>query len=212
LQVAGLPVQGRSGGGLFSTSGQLIGVCNAADPADQEGLFAAASTIHAQLDQAGLASVYQRGPEAATGNAAMADLRAAAGGIANAATKSAAIASASAALQQLSPNERAALSELRQKSQGAEVICIVRSLSDPKAKSEIIVLDKASAAFLNLLADERQIQDGRQLTSLEVPRPAAPAESKLPNQKSGGRGARPANVPPGAAGTQNWQPNWRPNP
>ena len=37
LQVAGQPVQGRSGGGLFDAQGRLIGVCNAADPEDNEG-------------------------------------------------------------------------------------------------------------------------------------------------------------------------------
>ncbi len=41
VQVAGQPVQGRSGGGLFDAQGQVVGVCNAADPADNEGLFAA---------------------------------------------------------------------------------------------------------------------------------------------------------------------------
>ena len=59
VQVAGLPVQGRSGGGLFTAEGQVIGVCNAADPADNEGLYAALSSIHAQLDKAGLSAVYE---------------------------------------------------------------------------------------------------------------------------------------------------------
>jgi len=59
LQVAGQPVQGRSGGGLFAIDGTLIGVCNAADPADNEGLFAALPSIHDQLDDAGLSFVYR---------------------------------------------------------------------------------------------------------------------------------------------------------
>ena len=59
VQVAGQPVQGRSGGGLFAIDGTLIGVCNAADPADNEGLFAALPTIHEQLDESGLAFVYR---------------------------------------------------------------------------------------------------------------------------------------------------------
>jgi hypothetical protein len=59
LQVAGQPVQGRSGGGLFAIDGTLIGVCNAADPADNEGLFAALPTIHEQLEEAGLPFVYR---------------------------------------------------------------------------------------------------------------------------------------------------------
>ncbi len=240
LQVAGQPVQGRSGGGLFSSGGFLIGVCNAADPADNEGLFAAASTIQAQMDQAGLASVYQRRPDNTSGGVAVAastprdlgaplpassagplmpaqmpvaDLRAAAGGIAGgmagASSPAVALANATAALQQLSSTERATLSELRQKAQGAEVICIVRSLSDPKAKSEIIVLDRASAAFLNLLTDERQSQDARHLTSLEVPRVVA---SNLANKKVPSGSPRPTGGQSATAGSQTWQPNWRANP
>ncbi len=59
VQVAGQPVQGRSGGGLFTIDGTLIGVCNAADPADNEGLFAALPAIHEQLEEAELAFVYR---------------------------------------------------------------------------------------------------------------------------------------------------------
>jgi hypothetical protein len=59
VQVAGQPVQGRSGGGLFGIDGTLLGVCNAADPTDNEGLFAALPAIHEQLDEAGLAFVYR---------------------------------------------------------------------------------------------------------------------------------------------------------
>ncbi|MFM7244131.1 MAG: serine protease, partial [Planctomycetaceae bacterium] len=59
LQVAGQPVQGRSGGGLFAVDGTLIGVCNAADPADNEGLFAALPSIHDQLEESGLSFVFR---------------------------------------------------------------------------------------------------------------------------------------------------------
>ncbi|MBL9092006.1 MAG: trypsin-like peptidase domain-containing protein [Planctomycetaceae bacterium] len=55
LQVAGQPVQGRSGGGLFSADGHVIGVCNAADPEDDEGLYAALAAVHAEIHQFGLA-------------------------------------------------------------------------------------------------------------------------------------------------------------
>lgn len=206
IEVAGQPVQGRSGGGLFSTTGYLIGVCNAADPADNEGLYAAASVIHAQLDQAGLASVYQR--SAGAGGTALAATMPASSGPSMpaqmpatdlhgaAAAAGTRLAKAADTLRQLSPQERATLSELRQKSQGAEVICIVRSVNDPKAKSEIIVLDRASAAFLDLLAAERNTQDARHLTSLEVPRQPnpSPAASKKPANSASG---------------SNWQPNWR---
>jgi thiol-disulfide isomerase/thioredoxin len=163
VQVAGQPVQGRSGGGLFDAQGYVVGVCNAADPADNEGLFAAASTVQDQLDEMGLAIVYQSGaaasPQSLAGALTSGDSRAAVeppvGG---------------QALEQLSPSERSALAAIGSRSQGAEVICIVRSLADPQAKTEIVVLDKASQAFLERLAVEQSHQGARHLTSLDVPR------------------------------------------
>jgi len=65
VQVAGQPVQGRSGGGLFSLEGTLIGVCNAADPADNEGLFAALPAIHGSSTNRGWPSSIEHIPAAA---------------------------------------------------------------------------------------------------------------------------------------------------
>ena len=47
--IFGRPVNGRSGGGLFTESGQLIGVCNAAAVEVDEGIYSALDTIHWQL-------------------------------------------------------------------------------------------------------------------------------------------------------------------
>ena len=58
VEVAGQPVDGRSGGGLFSADGYLVGICNAADPADDEGIYAALSTVHQQLDLIGQRRIY----------------------------------------------------------------------------------------------------------------------------------------------------------
>ncbi len=73
LQVAGQPVQGRSGGGLFTRDGLLIGVCNAADPQDREGFFAALGSIHAMLDAHNLAFVYQAAESAVVAQGGSAD-------------------------------------------------------------------------------------------------------------------------------------------
>ncbi|HEY2760984.1 MAG TPA: thioredoxin domain-containing protein, partial [Pirellulales bacterium] len=51
LQVAFQPVQGRSGGGLFTPEGFVIGVCYAADPEAHEGLFAALAALCNELDR-----------------------------------------------------------------------------------------------------------------------------------------------------------------
>ena len=46
IEVSAVPVQGRSGGGVFSQDGKLLGVCSAADIEDQEGLFTSLEAIH----------------------------------------------------------------------------------------------------------------------------------------------------------------------
>jgi thiol-disulfide isomerase/thioredoxin len=66
IEIAGAPVLGRSGGGLFDTHGRLIGVCNAADEEDDEGIYAAAGVIQAQLKRLGMESLL----EAPSGSAA----------------------------------------------------------------------------------------------------------------------------------------------
>lgn len=58
--ASGAPVEGRSGGGLFLADGTLIGICNAADHHDNEGLYAALPTIHWQLDMIGQSAIYQK--------------------------------------------------------------------------------------------------------------------------------------------------------
>jgi len=60
LQVAGQSVEGRSGGGIFSAEGLVVGVCNAAEPKDNESFCAALAAVHQQLDEAGLAFVYDK--------------------------------------------------------------------------------------------------------------------------------------------------------
>jgi hypothetical protein len=172
LQVAGQPVQGRSGGGLFDAQGRVIGVCNAADPEDNEGLFAAQESIYKELDRAGLSFVYH-------GSAPVSTVAARDPSVPPTMPTQMPLVSVPplprplAVRDQLTAEEIATLAELREKARGAEVICIVRPLADPHAKSEIIVLDKASPAFLRQLAEERNDQPAARLTSLDVPTASA---------------------------------------
>lgn len=194
FQIAGQPVQGRSGGGVVSADGYVIGVCNAADPEDNEGLYAALASIYKELDRAKLSFVYQPAAAAAP------DVVLASATLPSAAQPSSAEPAVSLAAAErdlpampakmpavagpdapatpsgkapagLTTDEAATLAEIRQKARGAEVICIVRPLSDPHARSEIIVLDKASPEFLQKLADEhrQEVEASRRLTSLDVP-------------------------------------------
>jgi thiol-disulfide isomerase/thioredoxin len=205
LQVAGQPTEGRSGGGLFTADGLVIGVCNARDPQDQEGFFAALETICAQLDDARMSFAYQS-PKGFEGPSGTAPLMAATNtppaaqqmpqtvspvSIPNVLPENTGqpMAAAGTSPAGLSPSEQAAMEEIRARlKEDAEVICVIRSRRNPQAKSEVIMLDKASPAVLQQIAAEAQALQGRQPTSLEVPQPKQPAlewpSNPNPNSKS----------------------------
>ncbi len=190
IQVAGQPVEGRSGGGLFSSDGYLIGVCNAAVPNDNngpyngvgpndgEGLFAAPATIRAELDSAKLSFIYRSPavtPTGATGRGAESRpmaLAAAPPPMPERMPGTERLPPLAATPNRMSPQEQAALDEIRRNlKDGAEVICVIRPRNNPTAKSQVIMLDRASPEFLERLAAERRLQDGCRETSLETPRP-----------------------------------------
>jgi thiol-disulfide isomerase/thioredoxin len=179
IEVAGQPAEGRSGGGLFSSEGYVLGVCNAADPSDREGLFAALGSIYAELDQDQFAFVYKSPSENPVGRPEGASLAAAGpvpppampapvSGLPELASVQAPAVGPSASLP---PQEQAAMEEIRHRlKEGAEIVCIVRPRGNPDAKSEVIMLDRASPELLKQLVSEARRQDRPYPTSLEVPR------------------------------------------
>jgi len=177
VQVAGQPVQGRSGGGLFGTDGTLIGVCNAADPTDNEGLFAALPSIHEQLDESGLSFVYRSSyPSNAVAALAAADLPAMPAQMPPVSFDRRDRADAlptgsneSSAAGALSAGEQALVEQIRQHGGKAEVICIVRPHGAPQDSSEVYVLQGSSRAFVDQLS---QTHGGR---ALPAPLPAGEA-------------------------------------
>ena len=60
--IFGRPVNGRSGGGLFNSKGQLIGVCNAAAVEVDEGIYTALETVHWQLAKTNLDRLFKEIP------------------------------------------------------------------------------------------------------------------------------------------------------
>jgi len=167
VQVAGQPVPGRSGGGLFDLNGSLIGVCNAADPADQEGLYAALQAVHEQLDDAGLSFVYRTtypsgGPTPLADTApAMPESmpsvafdrrdRTAAVPTASVADAAPAGGASAGTGRTLLPGELALLEQVRQHRGQAEVICIVRPHGG-EGSSEVFVLSAAGEDFVDHLS------------------------------------------------------------
>ncbi len=64
IEIVGAPVVGRSGGGLFDMQGRLIGVCNAANAEDDEGIYASAEVVFAQIERLGLSELFDEGQPA----------------------------------------------------------------------------------------------------------------------------------------------------
>jgi len=145
IEVDDEPVNGRSGGGLFTADGLLIGICNLADPADHEGIYASLPSIHWELDRIGQRRVYAGNPNlgesSSTRNAA---------DIADARGRPAASGSPVGFGETAVPADRIG---------DTEVICILRSRTDPRGGERLLILDRPSQELLDRLARESRSND-----------------------------------------------------
>lgn len=177
VQVSGAPVGGRSGGGLFSNEGYLIGVCNTGG---NDGLFVPTNIIRHVLDSNGLDYVYKNPSLAASMQHDIAQHDLSQHDLSQHAPALAALTpltplesveippTAAPALPApmfaaehnvsmshnipMSKEEQATLEEIkRRKQDGDEVILIVRSRRNPEVRSEIFVLSGQSDTFLDAL-------------------------------------------------------------
>jgi hypothetical protein len=144
IEVAGQPVDGRSGGGLFSASGELIGVCNAADQSDNEGIFASLPAIHWELDRIGQRRIYSPQDKELAQQTATPE-------------RTPLPASAPATAISPEPPRPAVAIQPAAPAAGSddtEVICIVRSRANPQGSEKLFVLDRPSRELLDRLASE----------------------------------------------------------
>lgn len=178
IEVGGMPVEGRSGGGLFTQEGQLIGVCSGADSHYREGFFAGLQSVHNLLDRCHLTHLYDAGSsgenqnptssielaDAGDGEPSVADAAdetslgsaaprkpAALQSKANAPARarSAAIADAAAS----SGDERSIREALEQAGE-AEIVCIIRPINQPGAGTRVVIMNRASRRFVEYISDE----------------------------------------------------------
>ncbi|MDA7904198.1 trypsin-like peptidase domain-containing protein [bacterium] len=59
FDILGSPAQGRSGGGLFTKTGSLIGVCNARICDADEGIYTGLDSVYWVIDRAGLTDLFE---------------------------------------------------------------------------------------------------------------------------------------------------------
>lgn len=197
--IYGRPVDGRSGGGLFTDDGRIIGVCNAAVVDIDEGIYTALDTIHWQLAKVQLDHLFD--PDQALA-------------IAEPSPAAPAIPNVSASLAADTPSTRAPAQfprspdRLGQRSGGAttlaslkgdrsastaefgsgisdkEVLIIVRS-RDNASQSKMISIDDPSdrlVSYLENLSPEQQ-----EVREIEIARHRARRISSLESEESGVR-------------------------
>ena len=173
IVVAGQPVDGRSGGGLFSEDGLLIGVCQAADPEYKEGIYGHLPAVHKYLDAANLSFIYnqsQSSTDSVARSSEPSQLR-------EPKRRPRALASTTQQDRDVTPASAAKARDSRTprarsfpQDDGTEVVCVIRSKTDPNRPSRVIVLDRPSNEFLQNLSREQSLNDKRELTELRVNR------------------------------------------
>lgn len=171
------PEEGRSGGGLFNAEGRLIGVCYAADPQGNEGLYASLDSIYQKLDALNLTATLQSAPQGAPQQLAAApapfEVRgqssttppapsaaspvnpfASDSPTADAANSAHAFTAVDEApmpnAASLPSEERAAIQEIGRRAGNSEVIVIIRP-HDATSPSDVIKLKTASPEFVRTL-------------------------------------------------------------
>jgi thiol-disulfide isomerase/thioredoxin/S1-C subfamily serine protease len=180
IECTGVPVKGRSGGGLFTTSGHVVGVCTNADPQEGRGVYAGLKPIHQLLRNAGLEELIPGASRRPRGR--MVDLAAAPAAPATPLPGTADEPSPSPTKLEL---ELAQLKQSRGKgpasdaaaeetvarpdadqatvaaaaggTEDAEVICIIRPLHRA-GTSKVVIINRASRKFMNYLTGETKGQ------------------------------------------------------
>jgi hypothetical protein len=171
VECTGVPVRGRSGGGLFLGE-ELVGVCIAADPKEQRGLYCGLKPIYALIEHAGFAQLLPVGRPEQAPAPAVAVIPAAT------APDASAVPALNAAFDPISTEPGAAaapsshaLAEALQASSDAELICIVRP-KNSQAPSRVVIVHQASPKLLSYLLDgaepvaQRQPNSERKMDAL----------------------------------------------
>jgi thiol-disulfide isomerase/thioredoxin len=149
LEIAGAPIDGRSGGGLFDETGRLIGVCNAADYEGDVGIYAGPGSVQWQLDKAGLSAIYKRAGDPQT---RLASLQSGNTGF-----------DLSSRVESVGPQASRGASGIAQTAlvpPGAavttdhEVIVIVRDRSNPTVPTQVMTLNQPSADLMQMIQQQ----------------------------------------------------------
>lgn len=179
-ECTGMPVVGRSGGGLFDTKGRVIGVCFAANRAEEKGVYVGLEEIHELLESAGYAALVPAPTATQVADNSVAPDSGDTGNIfdslgeATPATSVAAVSSPTIEKPRAAPAVRAeaAPSELLGE---MEATVILKPRNQPNAATQVIVINNVSNRFRRYLTgelDRRPVETGLRVADV-ADRPAA---------------------------------------
>jgi thiol-disulfide isomerase/thioredoxin len=198
IECTRVPVKGRSGGGLFTTNGHVVGVCTNADPNEGKGVYAGLKPIHQLLRSAGLADLIPGSPRQPRGR--IVDVAAAPAPPAEDHAQDQAQAKLELELAQLKQSrpKRSAAEALGDETvaradadaaaaaaaaaapmEDAEVICIIRPIRKAGG-SKVVIINRASRKFMKYLTGEAKDQLQPTMSQTESVEPAGSGEPRTP--------------------------------
>ncbi len=169
IECTGVPVQGRSGGGLYDEEGRTIGVCIAADPEEKRGLYAGLVAIHQLLDQAELSALYRKhdvlpGPFDGEPTELISENKMTPFQNSESQPHSSQTAPPMPGVTPRSSSDttrftdESQLAGLLNNASDSEVICIIRPRNRSKTDSRVVIVNRASERFVNYLTGELKRQ------------------------------------------------------
>ena len=156
LVCTGIPVQGRSGGGLFDESGALVGVCFAADETGKSGVYCGVKPIYALLAKYEMGHLIpSSGEEAALADSEVGESAAEMPGetrVGDEAPLASLPSSEPANPATVPPSQAPSAEEFA--ADDAEVVVVIRSRSAGSAGDKVILIHKPSRKFLQFVEGE----------------------------------------------------------
>ncbi|MBC8113585.1 MAG: trypsin-like peptidase domain-containing protein [Candidatus Saccharimonas sp.] len=220
IECTGMPQQGRSGGGLFLGS-ELIGVCIAADPREQRGIFAGMKPIAQLLDKVGMGHLAPLPPTTEGALAATNAVGTKTADLRDPALPDRGAATAADDISRFLGGELGAAAlagppGAPQDYEGAEIICIVRPKT-PGAPSRVVIVNQASHRFVGDLLHESQAPAERATARSDTALPPAdrrvqPFVGNVPSSSATARVANSNPRPAAPSGSRPIETSFEPQP
>lgn len=163
IECTGLPVRGRSGGGLFNKESEVVGVCIAADKEQKRGLYSGLLAVHSLLNENGLAHLFH---SEAMPSSSIADTETPQAPLVSSNVDSSANNDLTTGTPSSFPSSEPSVAPplkadpIDLKTGGAEVVVIIRDPNNPQQQNRVVILHNASPKFVSYLNGELEGNTG----------------------------------------------------